>query len=159
MTAQTIRPATLADIDSLIELERSSPTASHWTELQYRQLFEAGDASERLVLVADDSSSQTSDQNKITAFLVARSVASEWELENVAVASDYRRRGLGKQLLQFLFAQATQAHGQEIFLEVRESNACARAFYEKLGFVQTGRRKGYYADGHEDAIIYRRTLK
>jgi ribosomal protein S18 acetylase RimI-like enzyme len=42
---------------------------------------------------------------------------------------------------------------------VRESNAAARAFYEKLGFEQMGRRKGYYADGLEDAIIYRRMLK
>jgi ribosomal-protein-alanine N-acetyltransferase len=56
-------------------------------------------------------------------------------------------------------AQARHAQGEAIFLEVRESNAAARAFYEKLGFEQMGRRKGYYADGLEDAIIYRRMLK
>ena len=159
MNAPTIRPATLADIDLLIALDRSSPTAAHWTEPQYRQLFEGNDASERLVIVAEDSSSQGSGQNKVTAFLVARGVASEWELENIVVASGHRRRGLGKQLLQFLFALARHARGEAIFLEVRESNAAARAFYEKLGFEQMGRRKGYYADGLEDAIIYRRMLK
>src|SRR5580698_10371260 len=117
------------------------------------------DASERLVIVAEDPSSQGSGQNKITAFLVARCVASEWELENIVVASDHRRRGLGEQLLQFLFALARHARGEAIFLEVRESNAAARAFYEKLGFEQMGRRKGYYAELQEDAIIYRRMLK
>lgn len=158
MTAPTIRPATLADIDSLLALDRSSLTAAHWTEQQYRQLFEAGDASERLVIVAEHSSSETG-LNKITAFLVAQRVASEWELENIVVAPDQRRRGLGERLLQFLFAQATQAQGEAIFLEVRESNAAARAFYENLGFEQAGRRKGYYADRLQDAIVYRRMLK
>src|SRR5580698_10418963 len=159
MTAQTIRPATVADIDSLLELDRSSPTAAHWTGQQYRQFFEGSGAPERRELVADDSSSQASDQNKITAFLVAQRVAAQWELENIVVAPHHRRRGLGQRLLQSLLALATDAGGDAIFLEVRESNAAARAFYEKLGFEQTGLRKGYYADVQENAVTYRRMLK
>jgi ribosomal-protein-alanine N-acetyltransferase len=45
-----------------------------------------------------------------------------------------------------------------VFLEVRESNAAARCFYEKAGFVQTGRRKSYYTDPAEDAVLYRYDL-
>jgi len=150
----TIRPATPADIPSLIALERRCSAASHWSEEQYQQAF-APDTN-RLVLAAFLSSTDEPSQSsvEIAGFLVVRHVAPEWELENIAVAPEIRRSGLGMQLLHALLTRARQTNSQSVFLEVRESNLAARALYEKAGFHQTGRRKAYYASPSEDAILY-----
>lgn len=160
-----IRPATVADIPALISLERACPTAAHWTEARYRQAVQPGSGdSERLVLVAGASQPTAKAEEGrhsgfgTLGFLVARHLAPEWELENIVVATTARRKGLGKQLVEALLA-AVRATGSEfVFLEVRESNAAARRLYEQAGFHQTGRRKSYYADPLEDAIVYRRGL-
>jgi ribosomal-protein-alanine N-acetyltransferase len=94
----------------------------------------------------------------LLGFLVARHLAPEWELENLVVAPTIRRKGLGKRLLDGLLAHADGTNSDAVFLEVRESNASARALYESAGFAQTGRRKSYYAEPQEDAILYRRSL-
>jgi [ribosomal protein S18]-alanine N-acetyltransferase len=57
--------------------------------------------------------------------------------------------------LQAFLDHAKSAHSDAVFLEVRQSNAAARRFYEKNGFQQSGRRKSYYANPSEDAILYR----
>jgi ribosomal-protein-alanine N-acetyltransferase len=150
-----IRRATAADIRAIIEIELQSATAAHWSEQQYREAISpAQGAAQRLVLI-----SQGADQGPPTGFLVAHHVALEWELENVAVAPHERRRGLAKQLLNTLFAEARTTNSESIFLEVRESNLAARTFYERAGFQKTGRRHAYYADPPEDAILYRLALK
>jgi len=146
----TVRRATLADIPSLMHLDRQSPTAAHWTEAQYRQAFQ-GEGPDRLLLVAESSLD-------ILGFLVACHVAPEWELENIVVAPTSRRKGLGKRLLDALLAAARETNSRAVFLEVRESNATARTLYEEAGFNLTGRRKSYYANPVEDAVLYRLTL-
>jgi len=91
----------------------------------------------------------------IRAFLVSRTVADEWELENIAVAGNFRRTGLGSIILKNFLQIVRQEKSKAVFLEVRESNEAARGFYERLGFEITGRRIGYYADPKENAIVYR----
>ena len=145
-----IRRATLADIPSMMHLDRQSPTAAHWTGEQYRPAFQ-GEGPDRLLLVAESSLD-------ILGFLVARHVAPEWELENIVVALSARRKGLGKRLLDALLAAARETNSSAIFLEVRESNASARTLYEKAGFEPAGRRKSYYTDPLEDAVLYRLNL-
>jgi ribosomal-protein-alanine N-acetyltransferase len=159
-----IRPATLADIPSILDLERQSATAGHWTEEQYRRAFRQ-EGGERLVLLAEDSPPTASAQEtrsladtRIFGFLVAQHLAPEWELENIVVAPAARRQGLGKRLLDALLAAARETNSTTVFLEVRESNAAARSLYEKAGFEQTGRRKAYYTNPVEDALLYRLTL-
>ncbi len=161
-----IRPATLADIPSIISLERQCATSAHWTEEQYKRLFRTDGAPEGLVLVAGESRPITSGQESnldasggILGFLIARHLAPEWELENIVVAPAARRKGLGKLLLDALIAAASKTNSSSVFLEVRESNASARTLYEKAGFEQTGRRKSYYKDPLESAILYRWTLR
>ena len=153
-----IRAATSADIPSIMDLEVASPSAAHWSEGQYRELFQGASGTPRLILVAEQSAeerhaSQTS--TRTAGFLVARQVASEWELENIVVSPLDRRKGIGKCLLEALFTEARRAQSDSVFLEVRESNHPARSLYEKSGFQQTGRRKGYYANPAEDAVLYR----
>ena len=161
----TIRPATPADIPFMMNLERSCPTAAHWSKHQYGQLFQtSGTGSERLVLVmrgtlATAADSSTGDRGEaLLGFLVARRVVSAWELENIVVAAEVRRQGCGQRLLDALLAHAADTNSDSIFLEVRESNAAARALYHRAEFRQTGQRKSYYTNPTEDAILYARNL-
>jgi ribosomal-protein-alanine acetyltransferase len=147
----------------MTDLERASPTAAHWTPDQYHDAFDCGSV-ERLVLVAETLPSAASDEETRTdaaflqGFLVARHVAAEWELENIVVAPSARRQGLGQRFLNALLAAAQETNSNSVFLEVRESNAAARSLYEKSGFELTGRRKSYYTNRAEDAVLYRLSL-
>jgi len=151
-----IRKATAADIPFMIELDRASATSAHWTEPQYRNLLRP----ERLVLVAsrEQEPAATAIKEPLLGFVVALQVAPEWELENVVVASDARRTRVGMRLLEALFDAARKTNSEAVFLEVRESNHTARLFYEKSGFLQSGRRKSYYSNPLEDAVLYRLVL-
>ncbi len=148
-----------------MRLDRLSATAGHWTEEQYRQACEPG-STQRLVLVLDELAMDESSTPTlrpeaapdILGILVAQHIAPEWELENIVVGASARRKGFGKRLLQHLLTAALETNSTAVFLEVRESNAAARTLYEEAGFVQTGRRKSYYTNPPEDAILYRRTL-
>jgi ribosomal-protein-alanine N-acetyltransferase len=100
-----------------------------------------------VVLVAEASGS-------LVAFAMARVVVGEWEIENVVVAAETRRKGVGRALLQALIAAAHAEHAARITLEVRESNLTARRLYEKSGFAQCGVRPRYYRNPEEAAILY-----
>lgn len=161
-----IRLATPADIPAILALEHACPSAAHWSEKQYRNLFRnemIESFSNRVVLLAEETSEEPSatpgqTQPALLAFLVAHRLDSEWELENIAVSPAARRRGLATTLIQELFRRARENNGNSIFLEVRESNQLAQVLYEKLGFAKSGLRKGYYQSPSEDAITYRRPL-
>ena len=150
----------------MMRLERQCSSAAHWAEQQYQQLFVRGVQNvERFVLVVEESvpsalvPGESGDSaSGIVGFLVARHGAPEWELENIVVASRVRRKGLGKRLLDALLERARETNSAGIFLEVRESNAAARTLYERARFEISGRRKSYYADPPEDAVLYRRDL-
>jgi len=138
----------------MIRLERQCPTTAHWTEQQYADLFAASAESlVRLALVGEEEGNSA-----LAGFLVARYLPPEWELENIVVAPTVRRTGIGRQLMDTLVLQARQTNGTAIFLEVRASNSAARRLYEKLGFMETGRRKAYYTNPSEDAVLYSKTL-
>lgn len=158
----TIRPATARDARLMAVLEHESPFAAHWTKQQYADLFApAEDSAERLVLVARATRSYDSEPKSVdvlVGFLVARHVAPEWELENIVVAPSALRKGLGRRLVDCLLARARETDSEAVFLEVRESNLPARTLYEKAGFELTGRRKAYYTNPPEDAILYRLRL-
>jgi ribosomal-protein-alanine acetyltransferase len=151
-----LRAATAADVRGMMNLERACPTAAHWTERQYLDLFQGTGGADRLAVVAEGADENA--VSRLLGFLVARQVAPEWELENIVVAGVVRRRGVGWLLVSGLLARAKETHSEAVFLEVRESNAGARSLYEKAGFAQTGRRKNYYKDPVEDALVYRRSL-
>jgi [ribosomal protein S18]-alanine N-acetyltransferase len=142
-----IRSATPQDISAIRALEEPVATAAHWHLREYDALF-APEAPRRVALVAEEEDQQ------ICGFIVARCGLEEWEIENVVVAIAYRRRGIGRELVRMVvrLAGATAA---AVLLEVRESNTPARQLYEKLGFVEIGRRTAYYHDPVEDALLLR----
>ncbi len=142
-----VRPATPDDITALMAIDKELPNAGHWTEGQYRAALEPGAVPERVSLVVEDTA--------VIGFIVARVLGEEWEIENVAVRNQEQRRGIGSKLLQDVLSRARQRNARAIFLEVRESNEAARRLYAKSGFVPAGRRKGYYANPPEDALLFR----
>jgi ribosomal-protein-alanine acetyltransferase len=139
-----VRSATAADIPLMMKLERDSPTAAHWSETHYNTIFADGS---RLTLITGEM-----------GFLIAHNIAGEWEIENILVAAAVRRQGLASKLMRSFLETARQADAAAIFLEVRESNQAARAFYEKWGFQSDGRRANYYHTPDEDALTYRLAL-
>lgn len=93
------------------------------------------------------------DENKVNAFIIGRQVADEAEILNLAVILPKRRRGEGAGLLKAALEEFRARHVSRVFLEVRESNESAIAFYAGHGFSKTGRRAGYYHDPEEAAIV------
>jgi ribosomal-protein-alanine N-acetyltransferase len=136
-----IRSANLEDVPGLVAIEQQASSASHWTPDQYNKLVRDG-----VVLVAEQS-------GQLCGFVCAKTVTGEWEIENMAVASEQLRRGVGNDLLLELIRRATSEAASAILLEVRESNWPARRLYEKHGFREVGRRLLYYRDPVEDAIL------
>lgn len=98
-------------------------------------------------------------EGSVAGFIVGSEVAGEWELENVAVIPEMRRRGLGKQLMKGFEAELLKSNAHLVSLEVRRSNSEARALYEMFGFEIAGTRREYYKDPQEDAVIYRKLLQ
>lgn len=157
-----IRKATADDIASMMSLARASAAAAQWTELQYRDLLSPAAKVHRLAIVAEaalEVSNPSALQKGLLGFLITRFLIPECELENIVVSPAVRRRGIGKHLLDALLLAARETNSESVFLEVRESNHEARAFYERAGFKLNGRRKSYYFDPPEDAILYRLAVR
>ena len=125
-------------------IEAQAATAAHWNENEYDRLF-SGDPPRLALVIGEDA---------VQAFLIAKQIGPEWELENIAAAAP--RRGLASALLGHFLDVVRQRGGESVFLEVRDSNAPARALYARHGFVETGRRRLYYQDPAEDAVLYRK---
>ena len=92
---------------------------------------------------------------EIAGYVVALDAADEGEILNLAVAPKGRRHGLGRALVQNILEALTARGVRQVYLEVRESNAPARALYAAHGFKEVGRRKQYYRRPAEDAIVLR----
>ena len=92
-------------------------------------------------------------QQFLVGFLGIWYVADEAHIVSVGVRSDYRGEGIGELLLIGAFEQAVARRASVVTLEVRVSNHIAKNLYLKYGFKERGRRKGYYTDNREDAII------
>jgi len=142
-----VRPATRAEVPAIIALEQSAASAAHWSEESYRHIFDHG-GPPRIALVRQES------DGVLAGFVIARVTGGDCELENIVVPNSAQRQGIGSALLQALRAAAREQGVTRILLEVRESNAPARALYEKCGFKVTARRTFYYANPIEDALIY-----
>ncbi|MGO9404370.1 MAG: ribosomal protein S18-alanine N-acetyltransferase [Terriglobales bacterium] len=138
----TIRSAQLNDVPALLAIEQRAPGAAHWASEQYNQLVGSG-----VVLVAEQA-------GRSCGFVCAQAAAGEWEIENVVVDAGVLRRGIASELVCALIQRARNEAVPAILLEVRESNLPARGLYEKHGFREVGRRRAYYRDPVEDAILY-----
>lgn len=96
------------------------------------------------------------DGETVAGYIGSQTVLGEADIMNVAVAPEYRRRGVAEALLNDLQTRLTGQQVHSLTLEVRPSNEPAAALYRKLGYVQVGRRPGYYQHPKEDALILRK---
>ena len=134
-----LRCAARSDVSLLLEIESDSFPQPHWT---------SGDFFNSPCTVAEVD-------NRVVGFIVVRETfrgdqnsRDEREILNLAVEPRFRRLGVASYLLQKEIES-----GAVYFLEVRESNASARALYEKFGFVDIGCREEYYGNPTETAIV------
>jgi ribosomal-protein-alanine N-acetyltransferase len=137
-----IRPLRPGDAKALAKILQSATEAAQWPLESYERMTQLPGA---VALVCETSTG-------VTAFLIARQVADEAEVLNLAVLTGARRQGQATALLAAATHQFQNSGVLRIFLEVRESNQPAIAFYAKHGFTPTGRRKAYYRDPVEDAL-------
>jgi len=92
----------------------------------------------------------------VLGYVGSQSVMGEADMMNLAVSPENRKRGIGAQLVQTLIARLQEIGVHSLALEVRQSNDAAISLYGRLGFVQIGRRPGYYRHPKEDALILRK---
>jgi ribosomal-protein-alanine N-acetyltransferase len=91
----------------------------------------------------------------LLGFSALRATAGEAEILNLGIAPEARGRGLGRFLLRLARRLAARRGAGELFLEVRESNLAARRLYASEGFLETARRRRYYSQPVEDAVLMR----
>lgn len=96
------------------------------------------------------------DGARVIGYVGSQSVLGEADMMNVAVDSAYRRQGVGLRLVESLVNALKEKQVHSLTLEVRASNDPAKALYKMLGFLQVGRRPGYYKNPKEDALILRK---
>jgi [ribosomal protein S18]-alanine N-acetyltransferase len=138
-----IRPLATSDVPAVTRILKSSPEAANWSE---RSIAEAAAYAGAVVLVSELGS-------EVTGFLIGRATGDEAEILNIAVARERRRRGDGGALLEAVLAEFKVRRVKRIFLEVRDSNESAIAFYSKHSFSKVGRRPGYYREPEEAALL------
>jgi len=92
----------------------------------------------------------------VAGYIGSQTCGEESDVMNVAVHPDFRRRGVAETLVGCLVAELKAMGSSSLTLEVRVSNLPAIALYEKMGFSQVGRRKNYYRNPKEDALILRK---
>ena len=141
-----IRRLTYADLPQVIAIERRAFTTP-WSLAMF--VLELSKPSGICLAAVRDE--------RIVGYLVCSRYDTIWHLMNVAVDDRLRRQGIAIALIEQLFALADQP-GEQYTLEVRTSNESAIRLYERFGFHAAGRRRGYYHDNREDAVIMWRTV-
>ena len=96
------------------------------------------------------------DEGTVAGYIGSQTVCGETDMMNVAVHPEYRRKGIAEKLILSLIEELKTMESHCLTLEVRASNAPAIALYEKMGFFEIGRRKNYYRNPREDALILRK---
>jgi [ribosomal protein S18]-alanine N-acetyltransferase len=137
------RRMTLEDIEQVVSIDQVSFSLP-WPERSFRYELTDNPASRCWVVEAD---------GKIVAMLVAWLLVDEAHIATIATHPDYRRQGIAKKLMIHALSYMAKEGAVSSFLEVRESNIAALEMYRKFGFEVSGRRRGYYKDNQEDAIL------
>jgi ribosomal-protein-alanine N-acetyltransferase len=138
-----IRRMTLADIPAVHEIDVLSFSLP-WPERSFRFELTENQVSRGWVAEVD---------GKIAAMLMIWFIVDEAHIATIAVHPDFRRQGIGEQILLHALRAAHNEGAQRAFLEVRAGNAAAQAMYKKYGFEMVGVRPGYYKDNNEDALL------
>ena len=142
MILETMNAAHVAQIARLEKICFSDP----WSE---RSIASELDNKLAFWLVATEGET-------VAGYIGSQTVMDETDMMNVAVHPDFRRQGIAEALVNGLVKQLKDMGSHCLTLEVRASNVPAISLYEKLGFTEIGRRKNYYRNPREDALILRK---
>jgi [ribosomal protein S18]-alanine N-acetyltransferase len=148
MKSVEIRRMRAADLPQVMLIELSTFTMP-WSESTFRGLLRRKDSD---LLVADIKSD-------IVGYAVFWAVMDQGELGNVAVDDEKRGLGIGTKLIKAVLDCAVDRGVREIFLEVRKSNTGAQDLYKRFGFTEVGRRKNYYLEPLEDALVMKKVIE
>lgn len=96
------------------------------------------------------------DNERVVGYVGSQTILGETDMMNIAVHPNYRKQGIGTALIVGLIGALELRGSHSLMLEVRASNISAISVYEKLGFSEVGRRKNYYRNPKEDALIMRK---
>lgn len=135
-------------LEQLLAIEQEA-FAEPWTRADY--MWEATRPIAHILALVEEKRAE--DAPLLLAYAGFWHVLDEADINNVAVLAEQRGQGYGRQLLQAVLARAFGLGCKRLTLEVRPSNAPALALYQSLGFVVCGRRRGYYQDNGEDALL------
>lgn len=138
-----VLPCTEANLSQVEAILERSPEAAAWTARALTEALEQ-DPSHFLVGWQDE---------EIEGFICGRRVLDEGEILNLAVNPEFRRKGVGAALVQALLEVFAKDRVVQVFLEVRESNTAAIAFYQRVNFRLTGKRPAYYQNPVEAALV------
>lgn len=144
----SIRPMTLADMEAVVSIDRASFTLP-WPEHSFRYELVENQASRCWVAELDSEN----EGRIIVGMIVIWLILDEVHIATIAVAPAQRHLGIGKTLLQTALQECIQRGAVSATLEVREHNENAIRLYQQFGFDVVGRRKRYYSDTHEDALL------
>jgi ribosomal-protein-alanine N-acetyltransferase len=146
-----LRPAEIADIPQIISIEDVS-FSNPWSKVSF--LSELVFRGYNYSVVAVDEV-----LDEVVGYCFFWLIEDdEIHITNIAVNQNRRQQWIGKGLIEFVVTLAREHSIPSITLEVRDSNTAAKAFYERLGFEQAGRRKDYYEHPREDALVLRLKL-
>jgi ribosomal-protein-alanine N-acetyltransferase len=141
--SMTIRKMALDDIDQVLAIDEASFSLP-WPARSFHFEVTNNPASRSWVAEID---------GQVVGMLVAWMIVDEIHIATIATHNDFRRQGIGEKLLIHTLKSAKGEGAVTSFLEVRESNRFARQMYNKFGYVEVGRRRHYYKDNNEDAIL------
>ncbi|WP_263359027.1 ribosomal protein S18-alanine N-acetyltransferase [Acidicapsa ligni] len=146
-----VRAMRESDIERVMTIAASLAEAPHWPREAYIAAIAPDSTLRRVALVAQFA-------DGVAGFVVASVLAPQSELESIAVTSTAQRQGVATALLRELTGELSASGVEELLLELRASNARAADFYEQYGFMPAGRRRSYYQDPVEDALLLRLNL-
>jgi [ribosomal protein S18]-alanine N-acetyltransferase len=130
------------DVDAILAIQAASPEIAQWTSWDYARVARG----EMAGWIGEE-------EDGVAGFLIARAIGHEIEILNFAVDKRLRGRGIGTSLLHEAFQWGKAQGAERAFLEVRTSNSTALKFYEGHGFQTVGRRRSYYIEPIEDALV------
>ena len=163
----TVRPARQDDLPRVLAIEQGSDTAPHWPLRIYQEMVAepaVGDL-KRCFLVAESGqgAASTGDEPALIGFVVAmvcggavsENAGCMGELESVVVSAGFRRAGVGRVLCLGALEWCREQGATEVHLEARAGSSAALSLYRSLGFIEEGRRRGYYREPEDDALMLR----
>lgn len=155
----SVRPARSADVDRIVEIERSWNHLSHWSVDAYYRLLEEDRFTWTFVAELNDADPAGKDRVAVVGFVIFHVSDRVSEIYNIAVDARYRRLGVGGILMDTVIERSRHEGARKVILEVRKSNETAIHFYCGFNFRTCGERHNYYSNPQEDAFVMDRDLR